>query len=210
MEGFILTGEASIGPQSCIERYPTISSDDFSKVAFKRPIASGGAFDGEGYDFTLNSIIHSHYYLRSASLCEFFQSASDKSLESCQTLANLCVMSMYDENSAACKQYSTIHQRRLLTYHAQEEWKKTLPWLYYAGDAEEVVNDRGIDMKMAFNNADINASTEISFKLAKYKLDGTFVGIEDLTNQFHYCSKSGDRDDTKWKRFGVGHRVEYD
>eukprot|EP00956_Cyclotella_meneghiniana_P018767 scaffold31598_cov74-Cyclotella_meneghiniana.AAC.5 len=208
MEDFILIGEASIGQQSCIERYPTISSDDFSKAVFRHPVVTGGTFDGEGYDFTLNSIIYSHYYLRSASLCEFFQSASDKSLEACQTLANLCVMSMYDEDSAACKQYSTIQQRRILTYHNQEEWKKTLPWLYYAGDAEEVVDDRGIQMKMAFN-AENNASTEISFKLAKYKLDGTFVGLEDLTNQFQYCAKSGDEDDIKWKRFGVGHRVEY-
>ena len=203
-EGFTLVGEASFGHQSCIERFPTISSG-YQNAYFRSPVASN---DGEsGSDFTLNSIVHSHYYLKSASQCEYFQGVSGESLQACQLLGNLCVLNMYDEHSVACKQYSTIAQRRLGTYHGQEEWKVTMPWLYYSGDASDVVNDRGLKMKMAFNDEHGNLSTSLTFKLAKYNIDGAFAGIEDLTNQLQYCSN--DNINAEWRRFGQAFRIEY-
>jgi meckelin len=206
-EGFIITGEAAIGPQSCIERYPTIT-DGYTKATFKRPVAIGKSLDGGGYDFSLDSIIFSHSYLRSASLCEFF-SASQDSLQACQALGNLCVMSMYDENSAACRSYLSIVERRIESYNGQEEWKKTLPWLYYQGEADDVINDRGIKMKMAFHSEE-NAFSQIDFRIAKFRLDGSFVGIEDLKDQFEYCATSNNnKENTSWKQFGQGYRIEY-
>ena len=194
-EGYLI-GEASIGHQSCIERYPTVSKN-FARAIFKSPT---------GIDFSLDSITYSHFYLRSASLCEFFKSLSG-GLQSCQALGNLCVMNMYDRDSAACEQYLTISEQRSSTYHKQEDWKETLPWLYYSNEAEAVSNDRGIKMKMAFD-ANQNASNEISFRLAKYKLDGSFVGIEDLTNQFQYCSSSNENGEKIWSIFGNNYRSE--
>lgn len=196
-DGYILTGEASLGPQSCIERLPTVASG-YEKAIFTSPVD----------DFTLNSLVYSHYYLKSASQCEYFQNSSGHgTLQSCQALGNLCVLNMYNEDSAACKQYLTIAQLRTGTYHNQEDWKQTLPWLYYSGDAGDVMNDRGIKMKMAFRDEDAGFSTELSFKLAKYNLDGKFVGMEDLANQLKYCSNENGSVD--WTRFGQSHRLQY-
>jgi meckelin len=206
-DGFLITGEAAVGPQSCIERYPSVASG-YSKVVFSDPVRTGAAANGDTRGFTLESITFSHYYLKAASSCEFFRWASGESLQSCQVLGNLCVMNMYDEDSAACKQLLAISQRRLITYHSQEEWKQTLPWLYYANEANDVINDRGLTMKMDFNSED-NFSTAISFKLAKYKLDGSFVGMEDVSNQFEYCTDSNNGGDLEWTMFGKGYRVEY-
>jgi meckelin len=201
-EGFLMTGEASVGVQSCIERYPTIASD-YSKAAFISPVIAGGA--EPRVDFTLDSITFSHYYLMAASQCEYFQHVSG--LTACQILGNLCVMNNYDVGSAPCKQFLAVSQRRSKTYHTQEEWKQTLPWLYYSGEGNDVINDNGIKMKMAFN-AEANAATTLSFKLAKYRLDGSFVGIEDLSDQFKFCSDSTDNNNVEWKSFGKGYRVE--
>eukprot|EP00804_Cyclotella_cryptica_P009607 CCRYP_006304-RC/>CCRYP_006304-RC protein AED:0.04 eAED:0.04 QI:1898/0.4/0.66/1/0.6/0.66/6/31/1047 len=206
-DGFLMTGEAAVGPQSCIESYPSVASG-YSKAVFNQGAKNGASADGDGRIFTLDSITFSHYYLRAASQCEFFQWVPGDRLQSCQVLGNLCVLNMYDEDSAACKQFLALSQSRSITYHSQEEWKHTLPWLYYADEAHDVINDRGLKMKMAFSVED-NSSTDVSFKLAKYKLDGSFVGMEDVTNQFEFCSDSNSGGDVKWKTFGEGYRLEY-
>ncbi|EED96619.1 predicted protein [Thalassiosira pseudonana CCMP1335] len=196
--GYILTGEASLGVQTCIERYPTISSG-YAKVEFKSPRNIVGS--NTDSDFSLESMTFSHLYLKAASDCEYFKGATGKSLQSCQTLANLCVMSFYDKESPACMQFETIAQRRIGTYHKQEDWKYSLPWLYYRDEADIITEDRGIDMKMSFNE-----------QLAKYTLDGKFVGIEDLTIQMEYCYDPPQRDDInqpRWLSFGNGHRNAY-
>ena len=199
-----LTGEAAIGSQSCIERYPTVMGN-FAKAIFQRPVALGAISDIDDLNFSLESIVYSHFYVKSASLCEFFKGISGESLKACQVLGNLCVMSNYQEESVACKQYLSIASRRQKTYHNQDEWKQTLPWLYYTGKSEDVVNDNGIKMKMAFNK-DNNYSTEISFRLAKYRLNGSFVGMEDMSNQLKYCSNDTS---VRWKKFGNSYRLEY-
>lgn len=206
--GYILTGEASLGAQTCIERYPTISSG-YAKVEFKSPRNIVGS--NTGSDFSLESMTFSHLYLKAASDCEYFKGATGKSLQSCQTLANLCVMSFYDKESPACKQFETIAQRRIGTYHKQEDWKYSLPWLYYRDEADIITEDRGIDMKMSFNEQ-VSHTHVLSFKLAKYTLDGKFVGIEDLTIQMEYCYDPPRRDDInqpRWLSFGNGHRNAY-
>jgi hypothetical protein len=195
-DGYILVGEASLGPQSCIERFPTVASG-YEKAVFKSP----------EYDFTLDSLVYSHHYVKSAAECEYFQGSSGESLQSCQALGNLCVMSMYDEDSAACKQYLKIAELRLGSYHNQEDWKKTLPWLYYSGEANDVTNDKGIKMKLAFREENVDFSISLSFKLAKYNLDGSFVGMEDLANQLKYCSDGNGSVD--WLSFGKSHRLQY-
>ncbi|KAL7535263.1 hypothetical protein ACHAXR_010500 [Thalassiosira sp. AJA248-18] len=176
-EGYLLTGEESKG-QTCIKNSPSISSG-YSRVRFQDPTFLGT----ESFDFNLDSITFSHLYLKAASECEYFKGTSGNSLRSCQALANLCVMSMYDEDAPACKQFEAISQRRVETYHNQEDWKYTLPWLYYRDEADYIENDKGINMKVSFH-AKANHVNILSFKLAKFTVNGTFVGIEDLTNQF--------------------------
>ena len=202
-DGYLLTGEASIGEQSCISKNPSISTPGYAKVRFQDPASLGT------YDFTLESMTMSHLYTKAASECEFYKASTGKS--SCQALGNLCVLTMYDENSPACKQLETISQKRLDTYHGIEEWKHTMPWLYYSDESEYTTNDKSLNMKISFQPQQ-NLVHELTFKLAKYTVNGTFVGIEDLQNQFEYCLNSLSQDEEikpHWLRFGMTHRHEY-
>ena len=185
-DGFVLTGEASVGKQSCIYHYPSVSGG--SKVGFQDTISIGSESRG-AYDFTLDSIVFSHYYLKAASHCEYYKGTFED-LQSCQTLSNLCVMSMYDEAAPACKQLQIISQRRQGTYHKQEDWIYSLPWLYYDN---EPTDDRGLQMKMAFHPVAYHTNSLI-FKLFKYTLNGTFVGVESLNSQLEFCFDSMSRD----------------
>lgn len=119
---------------------------------------------------------------------------------------------MYDEDAPACKQLETISQRRVETYHNQESWKRTLPWLYYRDDADYITNGRGINMKVSFHPEDDHEHI-LSFKLVKYTVNGTFLGIEDLTNQFEFCFNSLGKDNQNerpyWLAFGMSYRHEY-
>mmetsp|Transcript_22163 Transcript_22163/g.41859 ORF Transcript_22163/g.41859 Transcript_22163/m.41859 type:complete len:755 (-) Transcript_22163:2004-4268(-) len=210
VDGYLVAGEASIGEQSCLENNPSVSSS-YSRVRFKDPFALEEESD-EPHDFTLESITFSHLYLKAAAECEYYKGSSGKSLQSCQALSNLCVMNMYDEDMPACKQLEVISQRRVETYHNQEEWKYTLPWLYYQDEADYVTSDRGINMRISFRT-EVNHVNILSFKLAKFTVDGVFVGMEDLTNQFEFCFSSLDNNDRKkphWLAFGNSYRHEYD
>ncbi|KAL9181414.1 hypothetical protein ACHAXT_010219 [Thalassiosira profunda] len=209
-DGYLLAGEASVGEQSCLKNAPSVAGP-YTRVRFQSLDLIGDK-STESYDFTLESITFSHLYQRAAGDCEHFDGSSASSLQACQALGNLCVMSMYDEDAPACRQFEAILQRRVETYHDQEDWKVTLPWLRYSDDAESVANDRGVRTKVSFHPED-DRTNVLSFKLAKYTVNGTFVGLEDLANQFEYCYRStrgyDDLNHTHWLTFGNTYRQEY-
>lgn len=199
-EGYILTGEVSVGEQSCIEHLPSVSGS-YSEIRFQDP-APAGRKSLDALDLTIDSVIFSHYYLKAASECEYYEGTS-QGLQSCQALSNLCVMSMYDEEAAACKELDIISQKRDGTSSS------TLPWLYYEDEADSVNDDRSIGMKISLH-PQRNRTNSLSFKLVKYTLNGTFAGIEDLSNQLEYCSET--KHITKqpnWLIFGNGYKSEY-
>lgn len=204
-DGYFLTGEASVSEQSCIKNTPSVSTS-YSKVQFRDP------FSLESSDeFTLESLTFSHLYMKAASDCEFYERSSGTSRRSCQALGNLCALSMYDQDTPACKQLEGISQRRPESYHSNVDWKLTLPWLFYRDEPEYILNDRGINMRVSFH-PEVNHVNVLQFKLAKYTMNGTFVAIEDVTNQFEFCSKDTlgrDGGRSHWSGFGMSYRVEH-
>ena len=199
-DDYILTGEASIGTQSCIKNSPTISSS-FSRVRYQDPNVPSR------YDFSVESMTFSHLYMRVASECEYYDGSS-KSLESCQALANLCVLQMLNEETSACQQLETISQRRVNTYHGVDDWTQTLPWLYYRDEAQLVTNDRSLNMQISFQ-PELNRVNQLTIKLAKYTLNGTFLGLDDLSsNEFEYCLDSSLNQPPHWLNFGMSYRRE--
>ncbi|KAL7548806.1 hypothetical protein ACHAWF_012064 [Thalassiosira exigua] len=192
-DGFILTGEAAIGEQSCIKHTPSVTGT-YSKVRFRDPQVIG-VESNEASDFALDSLTFSHLYMKAASRCEYYE-PSLQSREACQALGNLCVLSQYDEDASPCKQLEAISQRRTESYRNQEEWKHTLPWLYYRDEAGDVINDKGVETRMSFHDI-------LSFKVAKYSLNGTFLGIEDVEDEFEFCFNSVRRPGhARWMKFG--------
>lgn len=200
--GFMTIGEASVGEQTCMKYLPSISAD-YAMVEFNYVPQKA----------TVSSIIFSHYYLKSASDCEF-STGTPNTFQACQTLANLCVMRFYDDLSAPCREFQIIASKRMTNYRGQDEWKAFMPWLYYLDESEDVVEDRGIKMKMAFREHGDHEYV-MNFKVAKFTVSGEYLGIEDLTNQFMYCGLALPNADTQnldridWLRFGNSIRHEY-
>ena len=56
-------------------------------------------------------------------------------------------------------------------------------------DLEDVVEDRGINMKMAFKEHE-GLEHIIDLKLEKFAVNGTYLGIKDLTSQLMYCERA--------------------
>ncbi len=200
IEGYLLTGEVSVGQQSCIEHLPSVSGS-YSKIRFRDPVPAGRK-SIDALDLTIDSVIFSHYYLKSASECEYYKGTS-QGLQSCQALSNLCVINMYDEEAAACKELEIISQKRAGSSSS------TLPRLYYQDAADSVNDDRSIGMRISLH-PERNRTHKLSFKLVKYTLNGTFAGIEDLSNQLEYCSETKNiLNEPIWLSFGNGYKNEY-
>ena len=195
--GYSVVGESAVGEQKCLKIMPSVSSD-YASVKFRK------------IDIIVESLTYSHYYLKAASDCEYFRRDSHASFSACQTLANLCVMHMYDNEAAPCVQFQGIimHMRES-NYNFQNDWKYALPWLYYLDEADDVTKDRKIKMKMSFTEKSGHAH-QMKFLLARYALNGTFMGMEELTNQLLYCpSDGGISSSTKWHQFGHSEKIEY-
>ena len=212
-DGYLMVGESSIGKLSCIKYTPTISSAH-TKVEFHNAKIIQQSISIS--KTTVHSIIFSHYYLKSASMCEFLEGLNSDSQRACQTLGNLCVLNSYREESDACRQFQQIISRaRDTNYHTQEDWKINMPWLYYEDEADDITYDRGIEMRVAFSEVK-GRTHNLKFKIAKYALNGTFVALEDLSTQFMFCHNLNNQkfpsdDEVKnMYRFGNNYRYEFE
>ena len=208
--GMVMVGEGSIGEKKCIEYMPSISSD-YSKVDFHFVSKHGKPY--EYIKQIVDSITFSHYYLYAASNCEFARSSTELVGTSCQTLANLCVLTLYDTNSAPCLEFqSIIANKRMTNYHGQEDWKLFMPWLYYLEDADDVVRDRSLQMKMSFWELQ-DYENFMDFRLVKYSISGEVMGVEKVSDQFMYCRSHSDfvkhkSNKAGWFQFGNTARFE--
>jgi meckelin len=209
-DGMVMVGEGSIGKQKCIQYMPSISSD-YSKVDFHF-VSQNDKQQGFSKR-NVDSIIFSHYYLNAASNCEFARSSTKLVGRSCQILANLCVLTLYDTNSAPCLEFqSIIANKRMTNYHGQESWKLFMPWLYYLEDADDVVQDRSLQMKMSFWELQ-DYEHYMDFRLVKYSISGELIGVEKVSDQFMYCRAHDDHVKQKsnkaaWFQFGNTVRFE--
>lgn len=130
-----------------------------------------------------------YYYLKAAMNCQRY-----KDPQGCQTLANLCVISMYNYVSVACKLYKQITVRSNLpqanSFYPDNGFKTGIPWIYYERAATEVIqaNNR-IKFRVSFHeiNDKLGIRNRLHLKLAKYDIDGRFYGFEDLSDQLLIC-----------------------
>lgn len=72
-------------------------------------------------------------------------------------------------------------------------WKQGLPWLYYQRSAAEVLNDaKRVKLRVSFGyeNPKIGIFNKLTYKLARFDLEGNFYGFETLTDQLLLCKTS--------------------
>ena len=134
-----------------------------------------------------DSDVISHYFQWSAYMCgeESFSSVEELSgevQEACQTLANMCVMQLYDLGADVCDKYEAIMNARDDGEY-QDSWMKGMPWLYYDNDANFVREDRSIRMRVSFNEI-AGYTNQLKYKLVKFSIDGKLLAVEDLSTHF--------------------------
>ena len=136
----------------------------------------------------------------------------DSNLTACQLLGNLCVLLDYNldaadgkgTNTDACKEYLKIVKKKTKegTVHTIDDWAPTLPWLYYresVKDAVDILDSRDVGTKFAANE-------KMTFVLAIYTLNGTFVGLQNGTEVFQMCQDRPSKLEAA-ARFGTTYRL---
>jgi hypothetical protein len=133
----------------------------------------------------------------------------------CQALANLCVLADYNSNAPACEAYRFIQGKASGTVHNEPEWAELMPWLYYS-DAQTALRDANLRLTVAIDasaatlaasgsavadsdsdsDSDSGSSsssssgrgrTELSLVLNSYTINGTWLGLTNLTTELQLC-----------------------
>lgn len=142
----------------------------------------------------IESDVFAYYFAQAALGCKKHQQP-----EQCQTLANLCVLALYDHEHPICAYLrDNIAEGEYLN-----EFSLSVPWIEFSGEdigstatiLGQVINDAGYDiearMEVQGAQTDPEASyTHLDFMLAQYDINGTFLGYTELAEQFFICPAS--------------------
>lgn len=157
-----------------------------------------------------------YYYLQAARNCSNYNSDSSTeddsdynydydSIRGCQVLANLCVLQLYSEESTVCKLYQNLMQSRTIVENPASDsgWRENMPWIYYQNNAEDVLDSKRVQLEVTFDpSGDGDMINELKFYLAKYAMNGEFLGYDKLTDQLILCPHSSE-DTKRYRKFGT-------
>ena len=146
--------------------------------------------NGESLVGSVQSAVFTQFFLSAAVECQVNADATG-----CQVLGNLCVLTLYDEESAACELYRDIADSRPSFSNAIRDWPEGMPWLYF--DSGTAVENELVELQLSFDEASEESNGSIfatlRFVLGKYAMDGTWLGFEDLTDQLQLCPNDPER-----------------
>lgn len=146
----------------------------------------------------------SHFYIKSLRDC-----SNTQQIEACQNLANLCVLQLYNEETAICQVYKYIQNTRELASADVPDpgLKENMAWIYYENNAEDVLTADTVNMDVTFDSNHDSKVNLLEFQLAMFRLNGTFIQYESLTDQLLLCPHS-DSDSSLYRKLGTN--VIYD
>ena len=138
----------------------------------------------------VNSDMLSFYYFNATLGCLEFDDPN-----ACQLLANLCVVQMYNEDTKVCAALLEKMDSQVELANAQYQfngYKAYVPWIYYKETYLSVFDMDRIKMRVSFDNQapEYQLYNKLQYYLAKYELDGTFLGFEPLNRQLLLCEVS--------------------
>ncbi|QDZ19522.1 meckelin [Chloropicon primus] len=150
--------------------------------------------------------VESHVF-RTTLIPAAFYCLSEGYRESCNQLANLCVLTMYDDSHLACKLYDAILDKRQDTQYHEEDikpsvgWKVGLPWLYYQRTPAQYAALTDLQLQVGFKSTG-SAASQLTYVASVTGLNGTWYGIQNVTDQFIICgtrlTSAGE-----WTKFGT-------
>lgn len=143
-----------------------------------------------------------YYYLKAAYNCDVVLDVN-----SCQTLANLCVLQLYNVNTEVCQLYKSITASRSnITNAVDPGQKEGMAWIYYERNAKTVLDEQRVSMEVTFDSSDSSKINSLEFMLAEFYLNGTFIAYENLTDQLVLCPHSYTTGDA-YRKFGTNVQV---
>lgn len=119
--------------------------------------------------------------------------------EACQTLGNLCALAMYEADAAACQLFQQVALEQSSFVNQEDQWKMRMPWLYYSSGPLPYSIDN-VDLRVALG---IEGTYALTYWLASYSLNGTYLGLEKLGTQLQLCAGVAS-DPNAYLSFGTG------
>jgi len=71
------------------------------------------------------------------------------------------------------------------TFYNDNGWKEGLPWLYYSRSSGDILYEpKRVKFRVSFGyeNAKFGILNKMVYKLAKFNLEGSFLGFETMTD----------------------------
>lgn len=214
-------GLVALGPQFCVyENHATFISATYDTTE-AYSLTYGKLQESD--DARANSVLTidesytlKHFFINASANCYFYK--GPENIANCQTLANLCVLVMYDTTHPACEAFNDIEGLRGAGNLQQNGWGEALPWLYYEETASLVRYDDSINMVLGFSKSasGVDAS-RLTFFLSIYAINGTWMGMQELTTQLFYCGTErpnthrggGSSSSTAWLNYGNNFRKNF-
>ena len=134
--GYSITGTSVLGAQSCVSTPLATPSLNTQTPASSVTYSSSGV--------TLQSLTILHYFVKAATDCTYFGGPGN--LADCNTLANLCVLQLYDSSTAVCTALTTIlNGRAVRDENGISTWSNSAPWISFPSLGSSVCYDTTFD-----------------------------------------------------------------
>ena len=108
---------------------------------------------------------------------------------------------------------ATRQPSQRVEFYGDEGWKRQIPWLYYEKETGETLRGEPVpNLVASFSLKDTSnkARTDaLTYYLARYAMDGTFMGFTELKDQLSLCPLTFD-EVKKMRKFGVVSEVSCD
>eukprot|EP00792_Barthelona_sp_PAP020_P004654 TRINITY_DN2261_c0_g1_i1.p1 TRINITY_DN2261_c0_g1~~TRINITY_DN2261_c0_g1_i1.p1 ORF type:complete len:1090 (-),score=238.02 TRINITY_DN2261_c0_g1_i1:73-3312(-) len=187
--GFVCLSTTSMS--SIASKHPSFSTVDFRNVYDIQKSAER--------TLPLSSFLLTKVFSMSSVQC------SGGDAEACQLLGNLCALHYFSLDSAPCKEYMTLYSTYATITNGFSDWPSLLPYLYHTNVAGTIYST-DITSSFLFQLPEDSSSDlldKLRIILAKYALNGTFLGYERLSTQFQLCGEGSLQEKTAWLNFGT-------
>jgi hypothetical protein len=161
---------------------------------------------GSSSTTSLTSAVFSHYYLAAAVACKGWTAGNAAASVGCQVLANLCALQLSSPAAKVCMLVADLVAARTAV-NGWSGWTASLPLLKWGTSASSVVADTGLSSTYYFSSPPSGSYSALSFYVASYALNGTFLGVSVLNNQLSYCSAGAGASPPSWLSYGTSKTV---